>query len=565
MPHALARAAVRSVLLLTVWSLTVSPSSVPRALAQGADTRRSGEEPDTARYRQRNLQAQSRLPGRLNRAFRQAAKQFDVPRDLLMAIAYAQTRFDEAAAPHAGSDLHNDDNGYGIMHLAENGNADTLAAAAAILGVSKQVLRTSTGQNIRGAAAVLRAWADEQGLNNAGRKDLANWYQVTARFSCAESDVAARLFADQIFDFLNKGFQGRSRQGEALSVLAREVAPERGRYGDAVAPPAPDVDLPGADLFGQGGILSTDSLDYGPALWAPARDGHYGVASRPSSSPIRYVVVHTTEGSYAGTISWFQSPNNPYKTSAHYVIRSSDGQITQMVREKDIAHHVRGYGLVSGHSNNAVSIGIEHEAISSNPAWFTDAMYRASAALTRSICLKYGIPMDRAHILGHVEVPGNDHTDPGPHWNWAYYMQLVTQSTSWSAIVDNATGGRFTASANWGTSSYSAQRNGADYRYAAPEPVSDAAWFKVNLPATANYEVYVWYPANAGYNASTPFVIATTGGSVYRNVNQQVNGGTWVSLGTFNLAAGDHNVVGVSRWASGTGYVIADAVKIVRR
>ena len=39
---------------------------------------------------------------------------------------------------------------------------------------------------------------------------------------------------------------------------------------------------------------------------------------------------------------------------------------------------------------------------------------------------------------------------------------------------------------------------------------------------------------------------------------------TIVSVATlaFNLAAGDYNVVGVSRWTSGTGYVIADAVRV---
>ena len=36
------------------------------------------------------------------------------------------------------------------------------------------------------------------------------------------------------------------------------------------------------------------------------------------------------------------------------------------------------------------------------------------------------------------------------------------------------------------------------------------------------------------------------------------------NLGTFNLSAGDYNVVGVSRWTSGTGYVIADAIRIRR-
>jgi hypothetical protein len=100
------------------------------------------------------------------------------------------------------------------------------------------------------------------------------------------------------------------------------------------------------------------------------------------------------------------------------VIRSSDGDVTQTVRDVDTAYHAR--------SANASSIGIEHEGYVSDPSWFTDAMYRSSAALTRHLCDRHGIPKTRANILGHNELPGNDHTDPGPHWNWDYYMQLVT-------------------------------------------------------------------------------------------------------------------------------------------
>ncbi|SNT60725.1 hypothetical protein SAMN05216276_10799 [Streptosporangium subroseum] len=47
-------------------------------------------------------------------------------------------------------------------------------------------------------------------------------------------------------------------------------------------------------------------------------------------------------------------------------------------------------------------------------------------------------------------------------------------------------------------------------------------------------------------------------------VDQRSGGGGWRSLGTFSLNAGDYNVVGVSRWTSGVGYVVADAVRITR-
>jgi Calcineurin-like phosphoesterase len=135
----------------------------------------------------------------------------------------------------------------------------------------------------------------------------------------------------------------------------------------------------------------------------------------------------------------------------------------------------------------------------------------------------------------------------------------------WSTIIDNTTAGRFTASANWGTSSYSPQRYGTNYRFADPNTTaSDVAWYKANIPAAGTYQISVWYADDPGYNDRAPFIVATPAGNVSVVVNQRANGGRWVSLGNHRLAAGDANVVGLSRWTSGTGYVIADAVRIVR-
>ena len=485
---------------------------------------------------------------KLDADFKLAAKEFGVPRDLLAAIAYAETHFDD----HDGEPSHA--NGYGVMHLVESNEAHTLSLAAKLLQLPADDLKHTAAQNIRGAAAVLRSYADGQGLDAAARANLGAWYEAVARYSNATSDEVARLYADEVFRLLASGFSGESTAGARIKVRAQRIGElQRGRYTDAV--PAPARDYSPAAATPPDGDYTIQSADYNPALWVPANSGNYTNADRESDYQINYVVIHTMQGSYAGSINWFQNPSS--NVSAHYMVRSSDGQITQMVDEQDIAYHVRSY--------NTNSIGIEHEGYVDNASWYTDAMYRASAGITRSVCLKYGIPMTRAHILGHNEVPGNDHTDPGPNWNWTYYMQLVTQSPAWSQTVDNTTAGRFTASANWGASAYSTARYGADYRYANPQAVSDAAWYKFNVPATADYEVYAWYPAAAGYNASTPYVIETTGGARTVRVDQQVNGGAWVSLGVHTIAAGERNVVGVSRWTSTTGYVIADAVRLVRR
>jgi len=506
-----ARSFVKSVSFLAAFSLLLSFVAVPKVVGQKQDGKQ------------------------LTTAFQSAATGFGVPYELLVAIAYAESHFDG----HNGAPSQ--DNGFGVMHLVENPRTQTLEAAAKLTGVSAEVLKTNMTENIRGGAALLRAYADEVGVKGPG--DLAAWYEVVARYSNSSDMSVARLYADQVYNLLNNGFSGASPQGEVITVTAQEVEVRRGNYETVTPLSSPDY--------------LTNAMDYGPALWAPADPGNYTVSSRESAFPINYVVIHTTQGSYAGTINWFQNPAS--NVSAHYVIRSSDGQITQMVREKDIAFHAGNW------TYNTQSIGIEHEGFVDDPSWYTDAMYRASAALTRNICLKYGIPMTRSRIIGHFEVPGATHTDPGPNWNWTFYMQLVTQSSPWETIVDNETSGRFTASANWDTSSFSSQRRGSNYRFTTPEAVSDPAWYMANIPATGNYQVYAWYPANAGYNSSTPYVIVTTSGNQVVHVNQQINGGSWVSLGTFNLSGGDYNVVGVSRWTSGTGYVIADAVRIVRR
>ncbi|RLP96101.1 amidase [Micromonospora sp. BL4] len=333
--------------------------------------------------------------GPLNAAFDTAAARYDVPRDLLLALGYAESRLDMHAGTASAA------GGYGLMHLASNPQVRTLDEAVALTRLSQAALRTEPAANVLGAAAVLRAYADQAGLTAATRDDVNAWYAPIARYGGASDPSIARLHADNVYDLLRAGFT--SARGEA--VAGRPVAPRRGV-------------LERAAVLGGIGTLSTD---YGPAAWAPASTSNYTVASRPGSHPVTRVVIHMTQGSYAGSISWFQNP--AAKVSAHYTFRSSDGAVTQSVREKDIAHHAGNW------TYNTQSIGIEHEGYVDNPAWFTDAMYRSSAALTRTLTTKYGIPRDRAHIIGHVEVPGATHTDPGPNWNWTYYLQLVNGIT----------------------------------------------------------------------------------------------------------------------------------------
>ncbi|POX52348.1 N-acetylmuramoyl-L-alanine amidase [Streptomyces sp. Ru71] len=161
------------------------------------------------------------------------------------------------------------------------------------------------------------------------------------------------------------------------------------------------------------------AVDFRGALWVAASPANYRRADRPDDYPIDRVVVHVTQGGYGSAVKVFQDPG--HKAAAHYIVRK-DGRVTQMIRELDVAFHA------GNREYNERSIGIEHEGFVDRPRDFTDAMYAASARLTAGICRRYGIPVDREHIIGHVEVPGTDHTDPGPHWDWDRYLGLVRRA-----------------------------------------------------------------------------------------------------------------------------------------
>jgi hypothetical protein len=313
-------------------------------------------------------------------AFTTASAKYDVPREVLVGVGFAETHLDG----HNGTPSQA--NGYGVMHLAGNNVNKTMSEASKLTGMPVAELSKDDTSNILGAAAVLDSYADQAGLTD--RSDVGKWYGVIAKYSHSADAPTARLYTDEVYRVIARGVRTAG-----VSTDPKTVTPDRGAYAKA----AP---------------LGTAAVDYPGAIWNPASTSNYRVGR---TAAITTIVIHVTQGSYAGTISWFKNPSA--QVSAHYVVRSSDGEVTQMVAEKDTAWHVR--------TENPYTIGIEHEGYVDQPSWFTDAMYRSSAALTRNIADRRGIPKDRAHIKGHSEMPNNDHTDPGPNWNWDYYMQLV--------------------------------------------------------------------------------------------------------------------------------------------
>lgn len=160
-------------------------------------------------------------------------------------------------------------------------------------------------------------------------------------------------------------------------------------------------------------------VDFRGAEWVAASSANWRRADRPADYGIDRVVIHVVQGGYATALRVFKDPG--HGAAAHYVVRK-DGHIAQMIRELDVAFHAGNRDM------NERSVGIEHEGFVERESSFTDAMYRASARLTAGICGRYGIPVDREHIIAHSEVEGTDHTDPGRYWDWGRYLRLVREA-----------------------------------------------------------------------------------------------------------------------------------------
>ncbi|MFZ7096066.1 N-acetylmuramoyl-L-alanine amidase [Luteimonas dalianensis] len=377
-----------------------------------------------------------------------------IPRGTLEAIAFVQSRWHHvaAAADEPMHGHHHMPRAHGLMGLyAGEGFADQVGEAAALLGVPADQVRDDPATNVLAAAALLdRQLRGRQvdGLE-AMAPELARYAGLSAAPDGGAIDDYAR--ASFAFDVLLALDRGVDEKG--MVVPMREVAWEQAFEPDMlVALNAPFVRLDAAADRIEAGDYAVDpvseqlvrqptasgaprgleqplSTDYGPAIWNPAHSSNY-TASRSAAASA--AVIHTAQGTYAGTISWFKNP--AANVSAHYVIRSSDGQVTQMVRDAHTGWHVRNH--------NGYTLGIEHEGYVNNSSWYTSAMYNASAALVRHWCARFsgiscssayrGAPSSGINVLptsvrikGHQHYSGQTHTDPGINWNWGHYYNLL--------------------------------------------------------------------------------------------------------------------------------------------
>jgi N-acetyl-anhydromuramyl-L-alanine amidase AmpD len=362
-----------------------------------------------------------------------------IPRGMLEAVAYTQTHI-----RHIGADEQLSCTGMplpsGVMGLFADGKGyfrENLKLVATLSEVSPELIKTDPRSNILAYAAAYSRLATERKLT---AKFPAKHLPVLIALSelplgkDAVNTFALDTHLYSVLSFLNKA-DNQQRYGfpdYQLDLRAIFGANYRVLSAGTAQVSSRSVQADGQAFDPNGSTSSAlASADYGPAVTDLTTCNY----SSRGGVAVTHYAIHTVQGTYAGCISWFK--NCTAQVSAHYVVRSSDGQVTQMVSEANKAWHIG--------SENPYTIGTEHEGYVDDASWYTTAMYTSSAALARDITASgYGISGLRTFygaattgtfstgacvkIKGHQHYPNQTHTDPGVNWNWEKFYTLVNNA-----------------------------------------------------------------------------------------------------------------------------------------
>jgi N-acetylmuramoyl-L-alanine amidase len=375
--------------------------------------------------------------------FARAASVSGVPQAVLLGVSYMESRWDD----HGGSP--STAGGYGPMHLTHvdastsprefdrlgkgdggpsvpapslgtatqltTAQARTLDRSAALVGVSESRLRTDPVANICGGAALLASY------HHGVATGLSGWSGAVARYSTAGDQPTALRFARRVYAVMRSGAARTTNDGQRVRLTAH-----RGARVDVAQVRSLGLATPGRRHTDCPRSLACESVpapyeQYGDT---PGDYGNHDLADRPHDLKIDDIVIHDTEGSWDTALQLVQDPTY---LGWHFTVRSSDGQVAQHMDPRDVGWHAGNWYV------NMHSIGVEHEGFAAQGAtWYTESLYESSAALVRHLAHEYAVPIDRAHIIGHDQVPGIDpahvagmHWDPGPYWDWEHYMALL--------------------------------------------------------------------------------------------------------------------------------------------
>lgn len=328
----------------------------------------------------------------MEKYFTEAANEFLVPVSILKATAQVQSNWAQVSESIYGS--------WGVMGLIENRFSQQISKAASLLGVSTDSIKNDAKTNIRAAAALLAHY----NMDRSQSAMVEDWFESVKDLTGLWDKSLANDLTMRIYDVMESGSKTVSLWGEIISIEPANVILSKSITEREVIT-----------------TQRTTAVDYPLAV---ANFTTCNFNSRPAGSVIKYYFVHyVATGTYQGAINWFKDCSS--NVSAHYVIRNSDGEVSQVVAEAS-----RAWSQGVTHYNDA-GIGVEHEVLATNLSmWDSNPMLTSAANLCKNVCNRQGIPTVRRvnngdpGIYGHSDVRATDCPNMTPA-RWTNFLNMV--------------------------------------------------------------------------------------------------------------------------------------------
>lgn len=314
-----------------------------------------------------------------------AAAEFKVPAIILKAAAQVQSNWAQTGPSFYGS--------YGMMGLVESDNIKQITLAESLTNLSAHDIKNKAKANIRAAAALLAYY--QKGKPTSA--NLADWFEATRDLTGLSNEEMKTSLATSFYNVIKNGSKTVSLWREIIQIDAEPVTIPEYKI-------APKKKTEGVKN------VASSTTDYPTAL-NRITTCNFG-AGRNGFGIDYYFVHYMATGTYAGAISWFSDCTRTSPSSAHYAIRNSDGEISQVVRESDRAF---SQGVTGFPQWNGAGISTEHEVLATNLAmWDSEPMLVAASNLAIDVCNRNNIPRlrrgtngDRG-IYGHSDVSATD-------------------------------------------------------------------------------------------------------------------------------------------------------------
>jgi beta-glucanase (GH16 family) len=291
-------------------------------------------------------------------------------------------------------------------------------------------------------------------------------------------------------------------------------------------------------------------------------------SSTPFSQTYGYFEVRAKLPTAAGTTKgmwpafWLMPANGVDDTEYDIfeVLGNAPNTIYQSVHWNTYANN-SGYVVNGPDTSGWHTYGFQWD--SGNIRWYIDGQLTnvAPNRITRAM-----YPMINLSVGGSW--PGEPNTSTVfPASMEVKYLRVYSGGTVNSDIIkDNTDTVGITFNGTWTASTSTPGYYGSNYWHDGNtnKTAGQAIRWTPCLPSTGSYQVFARWTSGSSRCTSVPYAITHASGTTTVLANQQLNNGTWVSLGTYTFNAGTAGYVRVSTTGT-TGHVIADAVRFLKQ